>query len=145
MAKSNSIFRWGALFFAIGVLPAAAADTPRLSAAQSAVIANGIAKLNYQQEQTLASHWSDAKKVAEFICRPLATAVLKRRSNADRVFLGADDPGALHLLSDRQLAGGGQYRAGDSWQTFTFSCTLDPRTGTAVAFETKPAGELAPK
>src|SRR5262249_20661733 len=74
---------------------------------------------------------------AEFICRPLAMRVLKRRfKGADRVFLGTDDPSTLHLLGNRRLSGSGQVRMGSDWQTFTFSCNLDPRTGEAVSFET---------
>lgn len=140
MTRSISLFGSGALFLAITMASpsAAAPDTRHLSPVQASAIAGEIAKLKYPQERSLASQWSDAKKVAEFICRPLATAVLKRESNADRVFLGTDDPHTLHLLSDRELQGSGQYRSGDDWRTFTFSCALDPRNGTATAFKTKP-------
>lgn len=140
MTRSASRLASGAVFLATIVSSsfAAAADAPRLSPAEASVIAGEIAKLKYPQERSLAAQWSDAKKVAEFICRPLATAVLKRDSNADRVFLGTDDPDTLHLLSDRELRGSGQYRSGDDWRTFTFSCALDPRNGTATAFRTNP-------
>ena len=139
--RSGSVLASGAVFLAMIASPAyaAAADAPRLSPAQASVIAGEIAKLKYPQERSLASHWSDAKKVAEFICRPLATAVLKRKANADRVFLGTNEPDTLHLLSNRELQGGGQYRSGDDWRTFTFSCALDPRNGTATAFKTSSA------
>ena len=78
MMRSGSVLASGAVFLAMIASPAyaAAADAPRLSPAQASVIAGEIAKLKYPQERSLASHWSDAKKVAEFICRPLATAVL---------------------------------------------------------------------
>jgi hypothetical protein len=49
----------------------------------------------------------------------------------------------LHLLGNRLLGGSGQVRIGYDWQTFTFSCTLDPRTGKAISFETTPASASA--
>ena len=141
MTGSMSLFGSAALFLALaGASPSAAApDQSHLSPSQTSVIARGIAKLKYPQERSLASQWNDAKKVAEFICRPLATSVLKRRSKADRVFLGTDDPKTLRLVGTRQLDGSGQYRAGSDWQTFTFSCILDPQKGTATAFKTSPS------
>jgi hypothetical protein len=121
----------------LAVLPSGAAEASHLSSAQAAVVAGKIAKLKYPQERSLASRWSEAKKAAEFICRPLAMRVLKRHfKKADRVFLGTDDPGTLHLFGNRRLSGSGQVRIGYDWQTFTFSCTLDPRTGKAVSFAT---------
>jgi hypothetical protein len=119
------------------VLPSDGSAASHLSSAQVTVVARQIAKLKYPQERSLASRWSDAKKAAEFICRPLAMRVLKRRlKGADRVFLGTDDPDTLHLPGNRRLSGSGQVRIGSDWQTFTFSCTLDPRTGKAVSFAT---------
>jgi hypothetical protein len=134
------------------VLPSAASDASHLSSAQAAVVAAKIAKLKYAEERSLASRWTDAKKAAEFICRPLAMRVLKRHfRDADRVFLGTDEPGTLRLLSDRRLSGTGQVRVGYDWQTFTFSCVMDPRTAKALSFATtltigRPgaAGEEAP-
>lgn len=137
MVRSTTVLA-SALLLAMITKPASAAEA-RPSAAQAAVIAGEIAKLKSPQERSLASAWTDAKKVAEFICRPLATSVLKRRLNADRVFLGTDDPGTLQLRSDGQLTGSGQYRAGNNWQNFTFSCALNPRNGTATSFHTDPA------
>jgi hypothetical protein len=121
----------------LAVLPSDGSAASHLSSAQVAVVAWQIAKLKYPQERSVASRWSDAKKAAEFICRPLAMRVLKRGfKGADRVFLGTDDPSTLHLLGNRRLTGSGQVRIGYDWQTFTFSCKLDPRTGEAVSFET---------
>jgi hypothetical protein len=121
----------------LAVLPSDGSAASQLSSAQVTVVAWQIAKLKYPQERSVASRWSDAKKAAEFICRPLAMRVLKRGfKGADRVFLGTDDPSTLHLLGSRRLTGSGQVRIGYDWQTFTFSCTLDPRTGKAVSFAT---------
>jgi hypothetical protein len=146
MVRSTFALASGALLLAMIAPPGsaaapAAADGPaaRLSPSQAAVISGAIAKLKSPQERSLASAWTDAKKVAEFICRPQATTVLKRRFNADRVFLGTDDPSTLELRSDAQLTGNGQYRAGSKWRTFAFSCVLDPRKGTATSFQTTAA------
>lgn len=140
--KSLSIVRRAALLPAIVLIVSAMpvyADVPRLSPAQASVVASKIATLKYPQERALASGWSDAKKVAEFMCRPLAMKVLKRGyKGADRVFLGTDDPGTLNLVSNRSLAGSGQVRTSNGWQTFTFTCGVDPRTGRAVSFQSTP-------
>jgi plasmid rolling circle replication initiator protein Rep len=55
---------------------------------------------------------------------------------ADRVFLGTDEPRTLRLLSNSRLSGTGQVRLGYNWQTFAFSCAMDPWAGKAVSFET---------
>jgi hypothetical protein len=129
-------FKLSLALFLMTCSPVLAAN---LSPAQTSVVAKQIAKLKYPQERSLASGWTDAKKAAEFICRPLATRVIKRRfKNADRVFLGTDQPGTLQLVSDRRLEGSGQARTGSTWQAFTFTCTLDPRTGRAVSFNANP-------
>jgi hypothetical protein len=136
MMRSTSALAWAILLATAAPSYTAAAGTVHLSPVQASVVAGKIAKLKYPQERSLASHWSDAKKVAEFICRPLATAVLKREHGADRIFLGTDDPRSLRLLDDRELQGSGQYRSGKDWHTFTFSCALDPRNGAAASFKT---------
>ena len=142
IAKSHSIVRRAALLPAIVLIVSAtavSADVSRLSPAQASVAASRIAALKYPQERALASGWTDAKKVAEFMCRPLAMKVLKRRDkSADRVFLGTDDPGTLNLVSNRSLTGSGQVRTKSGWQTFTFTCGVDPRTGRAVSFQSTP-------
>ncbi|MER9576547.1 hypothetical protein NKJ09_18895 [Mesorhizobium sp. M0189] len=117
-------------------VPAAAA---RLSPAQASVVTAEIAKLKYPEERALAKGWTDAKKVAEFICRPAAMKALKHRiKGVDRVFLGTDDPSTLQLVSNRRLTGSGQARTGDDWQAFSFSCGLNPQTGKAISFEIAP-------
>lgn len=107
-----------------------------LSAEQQNVISHSISELKAEEERSLADGWPDAKKVAEFICRPLALPELKRSfADADRVFLGTDDPGTLKLESNELLTGSGQVRIGDDWETFTFACSLYPETGEAKSFE----------
>jgi hypothetical protein len=108
-----------------------------LSKAQQDIVTAQIAELQTSDERAIASEWSDAKKVAEFICRSLAMTELKKwNKDADRVFLGTDDPDTLDLTTNRLLTGSGQVRTGNDWTTFTFNCELDTGTGKALSFET---------
>lgn len=120
--------------------------SPRLSPAQAVYVAQQIATLRSPQERALASDWSDAKKAAELICRPLALETLKREQAAvDRVFLGTDDPSTLRLVSERRLEGEGQMRLGSAWRQFNFVCGLNPDTGKATTFAlTPPEQDFAP-
>jgi hypothetical protein len=126
----------GCAVLSTALLPLGAAAASGLSPVQAALVASQIAKLQHVEERSLASQWSDAKKAAEFICRPMAMSVLQRElKTADRVFLGTDDPATLNLVSDSLLKGSGQVRTNDGWRTFNFSCALDPQTGKAVSFQ----------
>ena len=115
--------------------PAALGREPELSRAQNTAIAKSIAALKTPEERRLASGWSNAKKVAEVICRPAALPALKKQvPNADRVFLGTDDPKTLTLVSTRSLTGAGQVRSGSAWRDFTFTCALMPSSGKVAGF-----------
>lgn len=127
----------------IAVLMSAAATAPAppppaeptLSPAQSVKITRAIAALKMPEERNLASGWSNAKKVAEIICRPAALPALKRQvPQADRVILGTDDPTTLTLVSTRSLTGSGSVRAGSQWRDFTFTCALTPSSGKVAGF-----------
>jgi len=134
--QSPGSFLWAGVAISMALLPLGATAADGLSPAQASFVADQIAKLKYPEERSVASQWSDAKKVAEFICRPAALGVLQKQlETADRVFLGTDDPKTLDLVSDSLLRGSGQVRTGSDWRTFTFSCVLDPATGKAVSFE----------
>ena len=83
----------------------------------------------------MAMEWSDAKKVAETMCRPIALKYFQKQfRDADRVFLGNVQSDSLKLQSNELLTGTGQVRAGGTWHYFTFSCQLNPRNGRAVSF-----------
>lgn len=111
---------------------------PALSAAQTKAVSKAIAKLGRPEERALAASMSNAKKVAEVICRPAALRTLKRQiPGADRVFLGTNDPATLTLVSNKSLVGTGQVRSGANWTEFSFACQLDPRTGKARSFLAK--------
>jgi hypothetical protein len=125
-----------AAFLQIAPPAACAAQTePTLSAAETAAVNRQIATLHSAAERQMAQGWSNAKKVAELVCRPAALPVLKKQiAGADRVFLGTDDPKTLSLESNELLTGSGSARAGNNWQDFAFSCKLDPETAKVIEF-----------
>ncbi|MDW5266521.1 MULTISPECIES: hypothetical protein [Acidobacteriaceae] len=110
-----------------------------LSPAETAVISRQITTLKSSTDRNVATGWSNAKKVAELICRPAALPILKRKiKGADRVFLGTDAPQTLILENNRRLTGSGQVRTPQGWQDFTFTCNLNPATGKAIDFQIVP-------
>jgi hypothetical protein len=112
------------------------ATEPDLSAAETKAVNQQIATLKASGDRRMAQGWSNAKKVAELLCRPAALPVLKKQANGvDRVFLGTDDPKTLTLESVGRLAGAGQFRTPQGWTDFTFTCDVDPETGKVTAFQ----------
>jgi hypothetical protein len=108
---------------------------PALSPAETAAVSRQIATLHSSTDRSMANGWSNAKKVAETICRRAALAVLKKQiPGTDRVFLGTDDPKTLNLESNAKLTGTGSARNPKGWQDFTFTCEVDPETGKATSF-----------
>ncbi len=114
---------------------AASQTEPELSPAETAAVARQIATLHSSVDRSVANGWSNAKKVAELICRPAALPVLKKQiPGTDRVFLGTDDPKTLNLESNAKLTGTGSARNPKGWQDFTFTCEIDPETGKVTGF-----------
>jgi hypothetical protein len=114
---------------------AASQIEPALSPAETAAATRQIATLHSSVDRNVANGWSNAKKVAELICRPAALPVLKKQiPGTDRVFLGTDDPKTLNLESNAKLTGTGSARAPKGWQDFTFTCELNPETGKVTSF-----------
>ncbi len=112
------------------------ASEPDLSAAETTVVNQQIATLKASGDRRMARGWSNAKKVAELICRPAALPVLKKQTpGVDRVFLGTDDPQTLTLESDSRLTGTGQFRTVQGWTDFTFTCEVNAETGKVTAFQ----------
>ncbi len=108
---------------------------PALSPAETAAVSRQIATLHSSVDRNMANGWSNAKKVAETICRPAALPVLKKQiPGTDRVFLGTDDPKTLNLESNAKLTGTGSARTPKGWQDFTFTCELNPETGKVTSF-----------
>jgi hypothetical protein len=124
------------LLFVLGtVVQAADRQEPALSAAEQAVVAHQIATLKSSVDRQVANQWSNAKKVAELICRPAALPVLKKQAKGvDRVFLGTDASDSLILESDQRLTGSGTFRTPQGWQDFTFTCDVSPETGKVASF-----------
>ncbi len=108
---------------------------PALSPAESAAVTRQVATLHSSVDRSVANGWSNAKKVAELICRPAALPVLKKQiPGTDRVFLGTDDPRTLNLESNAKLTGTGSARNPKGWQDFSFTCEIDPETGKITSF-----------
>lgn len=118
---------------------AADRQEPALSAAEQVMVSRQIATLKSATDRQVAEGWSNAKKVAELICRPAALPVLKKQTKGvDRVFLGTDDPQSLNLESNQRLTGSGTFRTAQGWQDFTFTCKVNPETGEVTKFEATP-------
>jgi hypothetical protein len=112
------------------------ASEPDLSAAETTAVNRQIATLKAPGDRRMASGWSNAKKIAELICRPAALSVLKKQTpGVDRVFLGTDDPQTLTLASNSRLTGSGQFRTTQGWTDFTFTCDVNAETGKVTAFQ----------
>ncbi|PHM50276.1 hypothetical protein Xmir_00455 [Xenorhabdus miraniensis] len=81
------------------------------------------------------ANWSEAKKVAEFICRPFALPIIQQHhKDADKVFLGDVSPDSIKLEHSSELVGKGMYRTDDGWKDIRFSCKLDA-AGKAHSFK----------
>lgn len=106
-----------------------------LSYRQQQVIRTEFSKIQSSSERKMAMDWSDAKKVSETMCRPVALKYFQDRfRDADRVFLGDTGSDSLKLQGNELLTGTGQVRDGGTWHYFTFTCQLNPRNGRAVSF-----------
>ncbi len=137
MRKLVSMIGVAGLFIALGAFAQAAEpEEPTLSPAETAVVAKQIATLKSPTDRSVATGWSNTKKVSELICRPAALPVLKKQfEGVDKVFLGTDAPESVSLESNQRLTGSGQFRTPQGWRDFTFTCDLDPRTGKVTAFQ----------
>ncbi|HBC1286563.1 TPA: hypothetical protein ACGJPB_003365 [Escherichia coli] len=81
------------------------------------------------------TNWTEAQRVAEFICRPLALKELQKRyTDVDKVIFDQGKHNMQRLISPALLTGNGQYRRGINWTTFHFACELSVKTGEAMAF-----------
>lgn len=135
-------WKTAAIWLLIALIPLANAanrNEPALSAAQNAVISQQISTLRSPVDRNVAQGWSNAKKVAELICRPAALPALKKQfKGADRVFLGTDTPQSMTFESNQLLTGSGEVRTPYGWQDFNFTCNLNPMTGKVSAFQAVP-------
>lgn len=113
-----------------------AAETP-LNSVQTKYLNHVIhSQLNNQADRDYVNNnWTQAQRVAEFICRPLAQKEISRQyAGVDKVILDQGKENTQHLSSERLLTGNGQYRTGNTWTPFLFECEISAQTGKAVKF-----------
>jgi hypothetical protein len=126
----------GLLIVLASIAEAAVNSESALSPAETQAVSKQIATLKSSTDRDVAHSWSNAKKIAELICRPAALPVLKRQiKGTDRVFLGTDAPQSLTLESDQRLTGSGELRTPQGWQDFSFTCDVNPTTGKVTDFQ----------
>ena len=109
-----------------------------LSPAQQKVVSQQVTRLKGTEEKADVNGWSDARKLAEFFCRPIALAEFKKANKqASRVFLGRDDEDVKKFVieGNTKVSGNGSVRFFGEWKDFSFACTLDPDKGTATSFK----------
>ena len=124
----------------------AAQSEPALSPAETAAVSRQIATLHSSTDRSMANGWTNAKKVAETICRPAAVAALKKQvPGTDRVFLGTDDPKTLNLESNAKLTGTGSARNPKGWQDFILHLRDQPRNrqGHELRAHARPSRQIA--
>ena len=128
------------LLFALGAAAQeASSNNAALSPAEQAIITRQIGTLKSATDRQVAQGWSDAKKVAEMICRPAALSTLKKdNKGVDKVFLGTDSPESLTLATIGRLMGRGQFRSSKGWQDFTFTCEINPKNAKVTGFQWTP-------
>ena len=134
---TQTAWKWvTALLISVGGLSHAQQPAePALSAAEQDAVGHQIGMLRSPVDRQVAHDWSNAKKVAEFICRPAAMPVIRKQAKGvDRVFLGTDSAESLTLESDQRLTGSGTFRTPQGWQDFSFVCDLNAQTGKVMAF-----------
>lgn len=79
--------------------------------------------------------WTEAQRVAEFICRPLAQHFIQQKfAGVDKVILDQGPKNTQHLMSANLLAGNGQYRIGNDWTPFHYECGISEQTGESLDF-----------
>jgi hypothetical protein len=108
---------------------------PGFSPLEKKTIDAAIAALTEPEEMRRAMQGSSTRKVANYLCRPLAAHLLaSQMAGADELVLGTDDPHSLRLVNHRRLDGSGSVHVHGGTVSFHFSCTLNPQTGHASDF-----------
>lgn len=142
LLRVSAVFSVSLLLGTLPTIGQSSKKEPALSAGEARVIDMKIESLRSEADRKVAREWSNAKKVAEMICRPHATAYWKKTvPGTDRVILGTSDSSTLVLESDRKLTGFGQYRTANGWTDFNFTCELNPDRGRVSHFEAAPVAE----
>lgn len=83
----------------------------------------------------VSTYWTEAQRVAEFICRPLAQRFIEQAfTGVDKVILDQGPKNTQHLRSSTRLTGNGEYRTGNDWTPFHYECVISGQTGEALEF-----------
>lgn len=127
----------------------AQAEEGHLNSVQAEYLEHLIhSQLNNQADRDYVnSRWTEAQRVAEFICRPLAQKeITQQHPGADKVILDQGKENTQHLVSERLLTGNGEYRTGNKWTPFLFECEISTQTGKVEKFRIldKPVRTMAP-
>lgn len=128
------------------VSPVSFATSSLLTPAQQHMKQVMDTRINNTGDRKIILHeWSNAHRVAEFLCRPAALEALRKQDKkADKVFPGNGKNGGLNLQPATRLTGAGQCRTdGTVWKIFSFSCDLSPVTGGVTNFRSD-ANRLRP-
>ncbi|CNH06822.1 Uncharacterised protein [Yersinia thracica] len=129
--------------YIIGVLllfltPVAPSELQSLTAGIQTKIDVAISQLYRSEDRQIAINWDNAKKVSEFICRPIALTEIQRKGfpKADRIFLGDNNQNSLSLslIDQYHLTGIGEVRIDNAWYDLTVQCDIDSVKGDVTYF-----------
>ncbi|OTA15956.1 hypothetical protein Xvie_02293 [Xenorhabdus vietnamensis] len=136
MLYSKYLTYLGASCLLLSAFAQAQAPSQQLSPSQKQYLQQQINEQTTDKSALpMVKDWSDAKKVAEFICRPFALPIIKQHyKDADKVFLGDVSPDSMRLEHSSELNGIGMYRTDDGWHDIRFSCKLNA-AGKAQSFK----------
>ncbi len=80
-------------------------------------------------DRKIIEGWTEAQRVAEFICRPAVQKEIRQQfPAADKTILDLGT-GNHHLESPSLLTGNGQFRTGIEWTHFNYRCELTENSG----------------
>ena len=129
------------LFLMVMMLSATALAAVALPPQYVTAMDKKIAAIKDDISRKVIKTWSYDKQVAELYCHPAAVDYLKiNYPQVDRIFLGMNTPGSLHLSKNR-LTGNGSMRNDNQWSDITFSCEFEPATGKVKDFNLRLAGD----
>ncbi|UNK24775.1 hypothetical protein [Yersinia intermedia] len=102
---------WLLLLFVTPVIPS---EPQFLTAEIQTRIDVAISQLYRSENRQIAINWNNAKKVSEFICKPIALIEIQRKGfpKADKIYLGDNnqDSLSLSLIDQYHLTGIGEVR-----------------------------------
>ncbi|MJN99469.1 hypothetical protein DNX92_23150 [Salmonella enterica subsp. enterica] len=101
--------------------------TPQQVSALNALIDKQVTQPG---DREIIAGWTEAQRVAEFICRPALQKEIRRQfPAADKTILDQGTGNQHHLESPSLLTGNGQFRTGIEWTRFNYRCELTGSSG----------------